>query len=459
MKHGWILGAFILSLGLTGCSRVELIQEEITMELGQSLSEDPSQYVNVSDENMFQEISMDLTEVDFTKAGDYSICAVYEEKEYPIMVHIQDTTPPEAQLREAYQILRPGVEVSAGDFFESVEDLSETETGFIGYERTGDLEVTADDALEALEIPEPDMRVMGSDEEFSQTLTLPEEGIYAVSLAARDSSGNAAAFILPIYVDGTAPTLPQKEDEEISRSEIFERLAEDLDNLTCADNFDDEASLSERIGFQADAVDDTGEALQITVSVTDRAGNEGKTQWKVTGKAEKAASAASSGTEAAAAQVSGPLIITDGEVYNQALVEEGLAKVPANIYRKFVNNGWHIILTSGSLGENVGAATFWSNHTIVVPDSTGDLIPAAVVHEMGHFLGGSTGTPWKSSEFAAIYAEEKDAFAATGGINASSSYSQMEFFAQVFCDSYTTGYAPSVAPKAYAFVQRYVNSM
>lgn len=155
----------------------------------------------------------------------------------------------------------------------------------------------------------------------------------------------------------------------------------------------------------------------------------------------------------------GGVIITQGSVQNKALVEEGLAKVPANVYQKFIAGGWHIILTEESLGEGVGGCTFWDNHTIVIPDSGGSMIPVIVVHEMGHFLGGATKTPWKSEEFAAIYSEEKDAFAATGGYNAANCYSQMEFFSQVFCDSYTTGQAQTAAPKAYAFVQKYVNSL
>lgn len=155
----------------------------------------------------------------------------------------------------------------------------------------------------------------------------------------------------------------------------------------------------------------------------------------------------------------GEVIIEQGNVQNKALVEEGLAKVPENVYQKFVDGGWHIILTDTSLGEGVGGCTYWDNHTIVIPDSGGDLIPTIVVHEMGHFLGGATKTPWKSEEFAAIYAEEKDAFAATGGYNAANSYNEMEFFSQVFCDSYTTGQSQTAAPKAYEFVQRYVSSL
>ncbi len=168
---------------------------------------------------------------------------------------------------------------------------------------------------------------------------------------------------------------------------------------------------------------------------------------------------APAGNADAQTENAGEVIITQGNVQNKALVEEGLAKVPANVYRQFVAGGWHVILTDTSLGENVGGCTFWDNHTIVIPDSCGSMIPTIVVHEMGHFLGGATKTPWKSEEFAAIYAEEKDAFVATGGYNAVNSYNEMEFFSQVFCDSYTTGQAQTVAPKAYEFVQRYVNSL
>lgn len=413
MKKRWIAGIFVLLLGLAGCAQVKPLHKELVLELGQNLSTDPAQYVTAADKALYQDMSLDFSEVDFTKAGDYTFWVVNQEKQYPIILHIQDTTAPEAVLKDAYAIVQPNKEIHAADLFEKIEDRAEAKAGFYSKELTGELTVMSDEELEALTESQPEMLTLEDEDGFFETMNFTEEGIYTVRLAARDASGNAVMYELPVYVDGTAPVLTEREDETITINNAEGEFNLDMSEFFSTDNFDGDLSQSDRTEGTLESIEydeeTETEVFQAIIKSADRAGNTSEVQWKVTVRNEFDYDAfikdmfeqmnqqmlreAAKDPNAHIVKDTGSLIHTEGEVHNQALVEEGLAKIPSNMYQRFVSTGWHIILTDRSLGENVGGSTYWSDHIIMIPDSMGGDIPTVVAHEMGHFLGGSTGTP------------------------------------------------------------------
>jgi hypothetical protein len=140
-----------------------------------------------------------------------------------------------------------------------------------------------------------------------------------------------------------------------------------------------------------------------------------------------------------------------------------LALVPENIKNSFVNNGWHIYVTSENIAQtyfggaysSVRGATSTDGRFIVV-ETRSEAVQTAPIHEMGHYLDCVTGWPSTSSEFAEIYNEEVGTFKSRIS-NSGSVRNQQEFFAEVFYYVIVDG--SKCTPRAKEFVQRYMNAI
>lgn len=478
-RKGHLLYAtMMIVLMLSGCGQIK--PANYVHEAGEDLPMDAAAYAEFKSSAQEEMAMVDLSKVDPNKVGSYEAAIMLEDKKYPFTVEVMDTKAPEGTFQQF--VVACGIDQTVTpEWFEcSGTDASDFQYGI----RSAELVKTED---ELAKIIQENIRQAEAEGKEQLTLTelagvtwndeadtwdesdvsavdlqlefVPEEnGLWQLEMLSVDEYGNANAFHVYVIADLEAPEYDMASEVEIKSPSQFDvddymkRLQEKLqamDNLL--GDVSDKIEINE-VDFVKE-YDDYNE-VKVSSSIMDLAGNLTNIDHIV-----KVYNVQQTTSSVYVESTIDNVIVEEGNVHNKELCLEGLRKVPSNILNKFLAGGWHIILTEGTLGDNIGGCTYWSNHTIVIPDGEGSDIPIIIVHEIGHFLGGSTGTPWKSSEFAAIWAEEKDAFAATGGYNGANSYSQMEFFSQVFCDSYTTGYAQHVAPKAYEFVQRYANSL
>ena len=80
-KQFVLLGMTFLSVaGIAGCSKVELAQSTVTLELGDELSENVADYLQNPDEKILEAASLDLSAVDETKVGSYNAAISYDGK-------------------------------------------------------------------------------------------------------------------------------------------------------------------------------------------------------------------------------------------------------------------------------------------------------------------------------------------------------------------------------------------
>ena len=198
--------AFLSVAGLTGCSKVELSESTVTLELGEGLSDNVADYLENSDKKVLSSAELDLSAVDESKVGSYSAKISYNNKDYPFTVNVIDTTAPECEATD-YLYIQPGT-VKVDDLIRNIKDASETSSGIVSCERKDDLAACDyDDMLQKKAVV--DTTDSYDEADYQESVQLDEEGCYEVTAQVKDSEGNFTDITLNVYVDGTAPELAQ----------------------------------------------------------------------------------------------------------------------------------------------------------------------------------------------------------------------------------------------------------
>ena len=92
-RHLYIaVGCMYISLFLTGCSGTELLQDSVTVEAGESMSDDPGDYASFTSDSAKESAFVKLDGVQTDKAGTYQAAVVSGNKDYPFTVEVVDTT-------------------------------------------------------------------------------------------------------------------------------------------------------------------------------------------------------------------------------------------------------------------------------------------------------------------------------------------------------------------------------
>lgn len=121
-------GAILLSGSIfAACSINEtytLNSTEINVELGETLDTDVSTYVECSDK-IKDDIKIDLSDVDTTKAGSYKATVTYKKKTEDFTINVKDTTAPTVALKnEALFKLVVGETLTKDDIVSQMDDLA-----------------------------------------------------------------------------------------------------------------------------------------------------------------------------------------------------------------------------------------------------------------------------------------------------------------------------------------------
>ena len=299
-KQFVLLGMTFLSVaGIAGCSKVELAQSTVTLELGDELSENVADYLQNPDEKILKGASLDLSAVDETKVGSYNAAVAYDGKNYPFTVEVKDTTSPQCEAKD-YIYMQPGT-LTVDDLVTEIKDASETSSGIVSCEQKEDLVVCDyDDMLQekaAVDNAEP---YDGAD--YQESVQLDDEGCYEVTAQVKDSEGNFTDITLNVYVDGTAPELAQNViDLDVDASGISiddintddaEKIADMLHELPDFSNAEWAAASDAFCGDNAISYEfeqksfnlqkeNPVEVLNVHCTVQDQAGNENEADYEV----------------------------------------------------------------------------------------------------------------------------------------------------------------------------------
>ena len=300
-KQFVLLGMTFLSVaGIAGCSKVELAQSTVTLELGDELSENVADYLQDPDEKILKGASLDLSAVDETKVGSYNAAIAYDGKNYPFTVEVKDTTSPQCKAKD-YIYMQPGA-LTVDDLVTKIKDASETSSWIVSCERKDDLAACDyDDMLQKKAVV--DTTDSYDEADYQESVQLDEEGCYEVTAQVKDSEGNFTDITLNVYVDGTAPELAQNViDLDVDASVISiddintddaEKIADMLHELPDFSNAEWAAASDAFCGDNAISYEyeqksfnlqkeNPVEVLNVHCTVQDQAGNEKKADYEVT---------------------------------------------------------------------------------------------------------------------------------------------------------------------------------
>lgn len=131
-----ILSAIIVSICAIGLSgyiwvdydRFDPLQDVFILEYGSSLSEDPAEYIDAIEEKL-TETKLDLSNVNMEQVGEYEVTAICGEKKVVFTISVEDTVPPEIQLKEKTVNGVRGKAIPASDIMEvtdkaGIKDIS-----------------------------------------------------------------------------------------------------------------------------------------------------------------------------------------------------------------------------------------------------------------------------------------------------------------------------------------------
>ena len=299
-KQFVLLGMTFLSVaGIAGCSKVELAQSTVTLELGDELSENVADYLQDPDEKILKGASLDLSAVDETKVGSYNAAVAYDGKNYPFTVEVKDTTSPQCEAKD-YIYMQPGT-LTVDDLVTEIKDASETSSGIVSCEIKDDLAACDyDDMLQEKAVV--DTTDSYDEADYQESVQLDEEGCYEVTAQVKDSEGNFTDITLNVYADGTAPELAQNViDLDVDASGISiddintddaEKIADMLHELPDFSNAEWAAASDAFCGDNAISYEfeqksfnlqkeNPVEVLNVHCTVQDQAGNENEADYEV----------------------------------------------------------------------------------------------------------------------------------------------------------------------------------
>lgn len=97
----YTLFIFAIFVGMQGCGNVQLSEKEVRIELGNSPSENISDYMNIDSkyvEKLEKEAILDLSGVEASTVGIYQAVITYKGQKIVVPVIVEDTTPPTIDL-------------------------------------------------------------------------------------------------------------------------------------------------------------------------------------------------------------------------------------------------------------------------------------------------------------------------------------------------------------------------
>lgn len=245
-----ILGVSVLSVGIL-CgyffvSKVRLISDEVTAELGEEVSQKVSSYAK----GKTADSTVDLSKVNVYQTGEYEAFVMNGNNKLKFKVYVKDTTPPEA---EAIMGLKFDLneQVYAKDLVINIEDMDQVVVSF---------------------------------DDGSESKTYSEAGTHTETIVLADVTGNMTKIDVSfeILADSVKPVLKGIKSQSVYEGETIDYLKQ----VKASDNID--GDLTSKIVVDSPKVNLTKAGKYYAVySVTDSSGNTATKKKKITVKKDE----------------------------------------------------------------------------------------------------------------------------------------------------------------------------
>ncbi|SDA67753.1 Trypsin-like peptidase domain-containing protein [Lachnospiraceae bacterium G11] len=224
------------------CFRVEQKINNVTYELGDTVSVAPSSYITGQKWSV-DLAKVDASELDESRVGEYTIFIKHAWQEFECRVTIEDTTPPELEVTKDTLYLATGEVYKAEKFVESVSDKGQISR------------LTVDDK---------------ADISFSSI------GDYEIIVGAEDNSGNTSIKRVWVTVD-TPPSITGIKPIYISLNEPFDPAV----GVSALDEVDGDVTEDLLVDMSKANLSEPGE-YEVIYEATDSYGLEGRASGKIT---------------------------------------------------------------------------------------------------------------------------------------------------------------------------------
>lgn len=308
-----------ISLILSGCSSIELLQDSVTIEAGETMSENPEDYASFND-SVKESVSVNLDDVQADKAGTYQAAVVSGNKEYPFTVNVVDTTAPEGTFQTFFATAGVENPVTPDMFLDGCTDYSDFSLGF----RENELVKTEEEVQELFKTALSEQenadeltlelgKILGlswdqendawTEQEVDMDSLSPEfapdqNGLYRVELAAADEYGNASLMNCYVLADLTAPVISGAEDTTVVLTADTDFEHANIYGISVEDNY--LGDITDLVEIKEDILEssDTYLKAKVTYSVSDLGGNVSTADCEMEFMPEEKAVVASTGNTA-----------------------------------------------------------------------------------------------------------------------------------------------------------------
>lgn len=279
---------------LTGCGEPEQTKKSVTVEAGEELKLNAKDFFNTSDDKL-KEIKFDTKKVDTSKVGEYKVTATYKKEKYTITVKVKDTKAPEVTMKQQYLFTNDVANADLTQLVDTVYDASEYTMELTNFEKTAELSLMDDNALNTL----VDSIVYPGDQKellSMGTKDIPtDEGVYKSALVVTDKEGNKTANEVYVILDKTGALIDDVEDMTVEQEDVTATPEVDLTQYHVEDIVDGVIG-SDKYTAEMKLTDEANHQYTVYVSYTDRAGNESKAEFLVNVTEKKKATASNEGS-------------------------------------------------------------------------------------------------------------------------------------------------------------------
>lgn len=276
-----IILLIILVIMLFNQNTIKQTKNSLEHEAGEELVLDVADFFD-ADEEILETISIDTSEVNANKVGEYKAIATCKNKEYTITVNVIDTTAPKVTFAQRYVFTNDVANPDLSDMFESTLDASECTAKLIRFERKENLGVMDEKALNSLA---ETINTVARDDELKElgTADVPtEEGVYCAVVEVSDVHGNAAYEEVYVILDKTGAKIEDVADKTItvSADKLSAEPTIDKSEYIINDNVDGRIAADD-IACQLELRDEAKHEWLVHVTYADRAGNESKVTFLI----------------------------------------------------------------------------------------------------------------------------------------------------------------------------------
>lgn len=254
-----------------GCARKVSVTQKSdtqTIEVGSDYSFDVNEFFDSKSKITDKDYTLDATNVDTTKLGEYEITVNFSGKEYKITVLVKDTVAPALTAKEDYFTFGDLSKVNWAECF-TVEDKTSVTYTYVAT-KLGNAAVINDDTITKYLV----------NHEADEAVNDETDGYYKVTVTAEDEGKNTTSVDVYATVDTTAPVATFNgsaigESVTYKDGQLFSDLIKISDAMSGEILFDEATWTLDGENATLSCADKAGNALNLSFVVKKQAASTG----------------------------------------------------------------------------------------------------------------------------------------------------------------------------------------